>query len=417
MSNVETPCSRPRPLRRWLAFVLWVVLIFVLVPFANELQAAIAERFGAAALRWAVAGALAAAVVVGSRWLIGERRRHGAAIGPRLLWILAVAALAGAWLWRLRFAAEPAHLLFYAVLAVLAFRALCCRLRDRGVYPAAAALVAIVGILDEIVQWLVPGRFFDLGDLGIDVAAAVLVQLVIWQGVRPRTIAPGLEPRSLRAAARLTAAAALLLLLCLSNTPARIEWYAARVPGMGYLGADRSTRMIEYGHLFADPEIGRFTSRLSPSELARADRERGAEAARLLDRYRGRWGELDAAHPPWRAPLVAEARGHLFHRARARARALGERDPAARRRLATRAWRENLILERYFPHTLRLSGRGWKPAVRGRFEELHQPQAEFVSGVGDWLVTGFSETQARFGLLAVLAALAIVDRRAARRDR
>jgi hypothetical protein len=261
----------------------------------------------------------------------------------------------------------------------------------------------------------VPGRYWDLGDVGINAVTGVLVQLMIWKGIRPRSVAPGFSRRSLRISARLLALETLLLLLCLSNTPARIEWYAGRVPGLGYLGAERSTRMTEYGYLHADPEIGRFKSRLSPAALARADREKGAEAARLLRRYRDRWGELNRAHPPWREPLAYEARGHLFHRDRYRARAReARRDPAEERRLATLAWRENLILERSFPHTLRRTGRALGPGVRRRLEDLQEPEAEFLSEVSDWLVTGVSEAQVRWGLLAVLAALALADLSAGR---
>ena len=191
----------PRPLYRWLAFVAWALLIFALVPYANDLQAWVGRRLGDRALGAFLIAVLALAVATAGWWLLAVGRRRTAGLREavtRFGWILGIAALMGAWGWSLRVAAEPAHLFSFAVLGVLAFRALCCRLRDRGVYPAAAALVAIVGTLDEVVQWLVPGRYWDLGDVGINAVTGVLVQLMIWKGIRPRSVAPGFSRRSLR---------------------------------------------------------------------------------------------------------------------------------------------------------------------------------------------------------------------------
>lgn len=402
---------------RWLAFGLWSLVIFALVPFANDLQAWIDRRFGPAALRWALTAALVVAVGVAVRWLV-RTKLDGWGTARRLAWILVIAAAAGVWVWRLRVAAEPAHLFSFAVLGVLAFRAYRVTLRDRGVYLAAAALTAIVGTLDEVIQWLVPGRFWDLGDVGINAGIGVLVQLPIWKGIRPADVGPGAGGHSLRIVSRLLAAEAALLLLCLSNTPTRIEWYSARVPGLGYLGKTPSTRMTEYGHRFDEPEIGVFRSRLTLEELVRLDREQGEEAESTLNRYRRPAGylALARAHPPWREPLLFEARAHLYHRQRFRARAREQSDDEAeRRRLLTLAYRENLILERHFPRTLASSGLVWSPEARRQLAGIQSPEMEFESEVSNWLVTAFSESQARWALFGLLAALVIVDRYGSRR--
>ena len=64
--------------------------------------------------------------------------------------------------------------------------------------------------------------------------------------------------------------------------PRESIWLAENVPGLGWL-ADIEGPMLEYGYLFEDPDIGAFRSRLSPEELERADRERGADVGALLD--------------------------------------------------------------------------------------------------------------------------------------
>ena len=398
---------------RWLAFAGWTLLILLLAPFANRIQKWTGVLLGESVVRYVLSAILLVAIAGVAAFL--ARRRAVAA--RQILWLAAIAALTLAVTWRLEVAAEPAHLAQYSVLAFLAFSALRSHLDDAGVYPAAAVLTTIVGTVDEIFQWLLPNRFWDFGDVGLDAAAGVLVQLVIWQGVRPLDVAHDFGPRSIRLAARLAACEALLLLLCVSNTPPRIDAYARWIPGLGYLGKGLATRMSDYGHRYVDPEIGRFQSRLSHAELRRLDRERGEEAAKILDRLRGReaYHRLQARYPGHRAPLVFEAGGHLFYRDRLLQRAREQEGDDARIRLATAAYRENLILERYFTHTLDSSKAALAPRDRRFLERLQRPEAAFESEVGNWLVTAFSETQARIALLAALVVLAALYRYAARR--
>lgn len=417
MKPIANPGQRPAHgvWRRWLAFALWAVVIVAATPVANDVQKWIKGQFGAKSLRYALIAlvlTLTASLVI---WLV---RKRLSAPYHRLLWLLGIATVALALMWRLEVEAEPAHLAAYGVLGVLAFRALSSRLRDTAVYPAAAALTALVGTFDEVVQWLLPKRFWGLGDVGLNVTAAVLVQLLIWKVVRPPGIAPGASPRSLRVALRLVACEVALLALCLANTPVRVEWYASRLPGFAYLGKDVATRMTEYGHLYDDPESGRFRSRLAPEELRAADRRRAAEAARILETL-GRtstYGQFQRAYRPSRDPFVFEAGGHLHYRERLSQRARQAADPAEKRRLGTVAFRENLILERYYPHTLANSSLALAPADRQWLGELDVPAAGFESEVSNWMITRFSEAQARWGLLIVLFGLILADRVLARRS-
>ena len=402
-----------RPWNRWFAFLAWAVVILAVAPAANDIQEWISGRFGERALRLMLTALLLAAAAGFVVWLARNRRGFDL---RRILWVLALSGTTLAVMWRLEVAAEPAHLAEYAILGGLAFHALAARLRDGGVYLAAAALAAIVGTLDEVFQWLLPHRYWGPGDIVLDAAAGILVQLLIWKGIRPPDISPGVGARSLRVAVRLAACWVLLLALCLANTPRRIDWYAARVPGLGYLGKGLDTRMSEYGHRYLDPDIGRFQSRLAPEELRRADRQRGAAAARVLDRYRQpeRYHKFQLTYPPNWTPFLFEAGGHLFYRERLRQRLQDEPDPAEKRRLATVAYRENLILERYFPHTLASSNVELAPEERQQLEELNLPDVEFASEVSNWLLTGFSEAQARWALLTILAGLVFADRSCSR---
>ncbi|MEM7584626.1 MAG: VanZ family protein [Acidobacteriota bacterium] len=395
--------------RRWVVFGLWVAVIFTTATLGNALQSWITRALGDGAIRLAISGVLLA--MVGSLAVLARRRPEAFSRG-RIGWILALVALTAALVWRLRVLAEPAHLVLYGTLSALAFWALSGHVRDQGIYLAATAIAGIVGILEEAYQWLLPKRYWDLHDITLNVTAAVLVQLLIWRGIRPRHLAAGCSRRSLRLAVALTAVAVALLSASLMNTPPRIDAYAARIPALAFLGQQLSTRMVDYGHAHDDPEIGRFQSRLTLKELEHADRERGAEAAELIRRLgrKDRYHRLQVFYPSHEAPFVFEAGGHLFVRDRYLERSRSHPDAAERRRLATAAFRETLLLERYFPNTLAHLGEGLPVDVRQELAEQHQPEAAFTSEVANWFVTNFSEAQARWALGLSLLGLAVAYR-------
>ncbi len=411
-SNPGIPFSQ-RPAFWWSLFALGTALILTLAPYANSIQKAIRGQLGGEALRW---GTLAVVAVAASA-AVGWARRHSRIEPWRVVWTLAVAALVVAGISRIAVAAETVHLVEYAAASALAFRALSFRFRDPSVYIAASAVTAFAGMFDEFVQWLIPGRFWGLHDIGINVAGAVAMQLVIWQGARPAGIAARPTPGTLRAALRLTALAAAFLGVMLLNTPQRIASYASRVPGLDHLGKDLGTFMADYGHRYTDPEIGVFRSRLTLAELERIDRDDTVAAAARLEASRGAGGyaKFFRLHPLHRDPFGFEVRVHLVYRNRLWARAWQETDPAEKRRLATMAFRENLILEKYFGHTLRQSSNALKPGVARRMAALHDADAEFESEVSNFLLTSFTEAQAFWGLFAVLVAMAAVDRWLSRR--
>jgi len=65
------------------------------------------------------------------------------------------------------------HLVEYALLAVLILRTI--PLPRKGAhYALALAAAAAVGVLDEVVQYLLPDRVFDLYDIALNAAAAAL---------------------------------------------------------------------------------------------------------------------------------------------------------------------------------------------------------------------------------------------------
>ena len=201
----------------------------------------------------------------------------------------------------------------------------------------------------------------------------------------------------------------------LLNTPARIGWYAARVPGLGFLLKSPDV-MLEYGHFYDVEGVGRFRSRFSAEELERIDARRGAKVGALLaDASDDNYKSFLAEHTPITDPFAHEARVHLFRRDRYLLTAEWHpEDVDWYRRDITVGHRENRILELLYPNTLRHSGRAFSPERLAYLEEMQFPEREYESRVSEGLVTRIGERHGVVGGALLLGLLAVTHRAAAR---
>jgi len=69
--------------------------------------------------------------------------------------------------------AKRFHFFQYAPLTVLVFDALRFTIRDRFLYIWTLALVALIGLGDETLQWMLPNRYFGIVDLVVNTAAGL----------------------------------------------------------------------------------------------------------------------------------------------------------------------------------------------------------------------------------------------------
>lgn len=409
--------ERP-PSREWVSWLLvaaWSLVIFATIPLARAIQRSVRETVGEQAFLYVVLVAILAAFLAASRQLRGLGRIQPA----QRAWLVGVLALYAGYAFTLRGnPVEAVHFLQYGVLGLLAFRALTHRVHDLGIYLAAALVGGIVGILDEAMQWLTPQRVWDLRDIWFNFFAASLIQVGIAAGIRPSLIAGTPTPRSVRLICRVAVLAALLLAASLLNTASRIAWYSERIPALGFL-RQRSDVMLEYGHLYDAPEIGRFRSRFSPAELERIDAERGAEAGEILagsseDDYQS----FLERYTPISDPFLHEARVHLFRRDRYLTTAEWHpEDEQWYRSDLTVGYRENLILQRFFTNTLRHSGRELTPERRAYLAAQQYPEKPYESKVSQELLTSIRERDVVAGSAAVLVALLGIHGAAGRRMR
>ena len=233
--------------------------------------------------------------------------------------------------------------------------------------------------------------------------------------MRPALIERRFSRRSLRAANRAASACAAILLVCASNTPVRVDAYAAAIPGLGFLAGNPSV-MFEYGFLHDDPEVGVFRSRFDPAGLREQDEGRATEVATVLDAYRGdeAYRRFLQDYSAARDPFAHEAGVHLFRRDRYLVyRDRNRADPVEFAKLSTVVFRENLLLEKYFGRTLETTSQTLSADLRAELERDQQPDLAYESSVSIDLVT-LPEWRVRGSLLALLALLFGLDRFALR---
>jgi VanZ family protein len=229
---------------------------------------------------------------------------------------------------------EAFHFVEYGLIGLLFYRA--CRHRpDVGALVLPASVSLLVGIVDEYVQWFVPGRVGELHDVWLN-AVAVGCGLLL-------SVAIHHPPASLALSTRRSSRAAI-----------------ASVVGLVILVGAAFVDRVHLGHEIADERVGVFRSGLDAQTLTRAAVERPAT-----------WL---TAEPPTRG-LAREdhylSEG-LWH--------VQQRNIAISGGDAVTAWYENLILEKYYPPVLE---RGARLAIEQRRDlerRVHNvPSQGFVS--------------------------------------
>jgi glycopeptide antibiotics resistance protein len=390
-------------------FVVWAFLTFLTIPFARAVQKYVAMHLGRSAFGYAML-----AVIGGSLFLIGfysrKRQTERLSIG-NFLWILGVAAIYVYFTLRLwKNPEESVHFLEYGLLSYFAYSALTCHVKDITVFFSASLLVLFVGTLDEIIQWLVPGRFWDIRDVGFNFLGGVLLQIAVCMGFRPKSIAGPVKAKSIRILSAISAAVILLLGLCASNTPYRISLYTDKLPSFSYLRTNHAM-MGDYGYKHRDSTIGIFYSRYSKEDLRKQDRLKRIHYSDILNSTDTlEYGRFLWRYNPFTNPFLYEMRIHLYRRDRYMVLVEGgQRSGAALEKNATIAFRENLILEKYFGETLRKSRYRWTFG-ENEFIGFHaDTEGGYESPVSSDLFTLFSERQLWAFILGLLTVLFIVN--------
>lgn len=329
----------------WFWVALCAVAIFLVVPLARAIQNFVAERWGRSLFGYFVLTATAIAFVSLLYVLIFRLKIRSPS---QYIWLSLVAGLYIYFTLKLwRSPEEAVHFLEYGLLGYFLFRALSYSIKDKSIYLVGFLLGALVGIIDEVLQWMVPNRYWDFRDVGLNALAAGLIQVAIWKGIRPPLIGQKIGLRSIRRVSLLIAVCIVLLGLCASNTPQRVAFYAGRMPILSFLLEEEP--MYEFSLRHKDSAIGVFYSRLTLDELRKTDGEMADHYGQILKEWKEKdYGQFLRHHTPLLHPFLYEMRVHLFRR-----------DRAEEQRLFFIAFKENLILEKYFVQTLLKSSYAW----------------------------------------------------------
>jgi len=163
--------------RRWALLAAYTAGIYATLPFGGGLgRAVLRSPIGA----WAFGPGLvlvAAALVVA---LLVRLRRHRAGVRAYVLLAATAGGWGGALVWLRTMRLERIHVPEYGLAAWLAWRAL--DLRGSGgtaSYVAAAAVAAVIGWGEEVIQHFVPGRVYDPRDVLANALGGVLGVLLV----------------------------------------------------------------------------------------------------------------------------------------------------------------------------------------------------------------------------------------------
>jgi len=303
---------------------------------------------------------------------------------------------------------EAIHFLEYGLLGFLLYRALKIRTKDVGIYFIAFLIGCLVGILDEILQWIVPFRYWDIRDVGLNALASGLFQVGLWKGIRPRGILPRIKLRSFRTVSIFLAANIILLGLCLSNTPDRVSTYTKTFSVLS--GLEKQERMNRFKLKHDDPDIGKFHSLLSIEALKNKDRSVAVVYGKTLKEWKNRtYQDFTGFFTPFKFPFLYEFRTHVEIRNNDFQNAQDVEDEEKKERYYLGAYKENLILEKYFGQTLQKASYRWNKNKINSIQSLIDPDAPYNSPIQFGLVFPWSEKILWISILGYLIALAALN--------
>ncbi len=383
----------------WGYAVFWAGLTFATVPFVRVGVKFARENLGPGFFTYTV---VALVVLAAASALYKTRQRLTL---WSCMWLSGLSGLVIYFVFGLASgnAVEAVHFIQYGTLSLLLFRAFSHRVRDYSVYAAAAIAGSFAGMIDETIQWLVPGRVFDLRDVWLNAEAVTIVQIGIAAGIRPRYISvlPGWQ--SMKRLCYLSATAIGYLGLCLQNTPDRVSWYSANVPGLGFIDPSRNI-MVEYGHLHGDADTVVFRSRLTSDELSKAAAGHSGLGAPNLDVVHERESQEDFRFRDTLLtnPFLYEGRLHQLRRDQNLGRATStDADDKQARHFAAAHW-ENVILEDHFSEVLTGTRYEWSREMASSVRDDANLAKKYESSVSEHLIVAYNPHQ-----LAILCATTV----------
>lgn len=358
--------SKKKILLSWIWVFLCILSIFLIVPIARTIRNFVEAKLDVSFFGYMVLLVVMIALFFGL-YILWFRLKIRSFIN--YFWLVIVALIYVFYTLKLwKRPEEAVHFLEYGLLGFLLFQALKHHIHDKGIYLIAFIAGALVGIFDEAFQWMIPRRVWDFRDLGLNALSVGLFQVAIWKGIRPKLQGIHRKSKSIRIISCLLGTYLVLLGLCSSNTPDRVQSYTKLLPFLSFL--QKEAPMNELKHKHEDPDIGVFFSRLETGELVKTDKERAEEYGQIFEEWISKkYQDFLTYFPGYARPFLHEMRVHVFRRNRKFQLANEATTDRSRKENLFIAYKENLILEKYFGNTLLKSPFKWSQKRIERIEK------------------------------------------------
>lgn len=162
--------------RLWLLTGLVLLAIYATLGISQPVAGYLRDR-GLLALFFAIGFGLVIITVIAA----GIRQDSGFGYWLVIIALLAVFSLL---LVRIELPEERTHLVEYGIVGLLICSALKERWRAgeyiRGLYPVAFVLTTLAGLVDEVIQFVLPGRIFDWRDVLFNAGAGLFAITATW---------------------------------------------------------------------------------------------------------------------------------------------------------------------------------------------------------------------------------------------
>ena len=164
VSAIAVRLAGRRRATAWGIACVYVLAVYATVPTMRHVWDTLEELTGGAVRHLGATAVAGIAIVLA--WRLWRR------VGSRPAPYIVLAAVAGVYAYVLhihaQFPAERLHLVQYGLVGFLLFRALRLDLRAPVAYGVSLGLTALVGLGDEVIQWVLPDRFFQLSDVQLN---------------------------------------------------------------------------------------------------------------------------------------------------------------------------------------------------------------------------------------------------------
>ena len=398
--------GKKKVFQSWLHVIFYSLIIFSTVPIAWQLQKFVSDHLGKSVFTFFVLSILFLAFVSLVYYLIVKLKIRSPS---NYIWTFIIGGCYAYFILQLKKAPiEAVHFLEYGLLGFFLFRALSLHAKDKTIFLIASLFSLLIGTFDEILQWIMPKRNWDFRDVGLNALSGGLFQLAVWNVIKPKIISEKINSKSLRLLSLMVAVCLLVLGLCVSNTPQRVAWYTKKIPWLSFL--QKEEPMSEFGYKYKDSEIGSFKSRINPDILHKEDKNKGEEYAQILNQsVKKNYNEFIREYNPISNPYLHELRIHIFRRDQHFKKGRATSNLNEKKESYFVAYKENLILEKYFTQSIKDSVYAWDENKITEVENLIDPSEFYESPVSANLFTSFSEKTMWVAIFAIISILIAIN--------